>query len=73
MRCRRKDVDRGSNCTNAMRRPSSLMRSRASSPHTPDVSMATGVKSICGGISEYLFRFFNSAAAAAAPADTLED
>ena len=33
-------------------------------PHTPEVSMATGVKSIWGGRSEYLFRFFNSAAAA---------
>ena len=32
MLCRRKDVDRGISCTNAMRRPRSLIRSRASSP-----------------------------------------
>ena len=71
MRWRRKAVERGSWVTAAIRRPISLMRSRACLPHTPDVSIATGTKSTLGMMSLYFWIFFISAVAAAEPASLL--
>ena len=51
-----------------MRRPTSLTRSSACSPQTPDVSMANGTKSTPAMMSAYFCDFLTSAAAAAEPA-----
>ena len=48
----------------AIRRPSSQTNARASLPQTPDVSTATGVKSVSEGKPEYFVRLFISALAA---------
>ena len=68
---RRNVVDRGSNVTAAIRRPSSVTNSSACSPQTPDVSMATGTKSMPVMTSAYFCCFFLSAAVAAEPACVL--
>ena len=68
IRWRRKAVDRSSCVIAAMRRPTSLTRSSACSPQTPDVSMANGTKSTPAMMSAYFCDFLTSAAAAAEPA-----
>ena len=64
MRWRRKDVDRGSSWTIAMRLPNPFTRSNPSLPQTPVVSIEIGMKSMCWGKSAYLLLFLVSASAA---------
>ena len=73
MRWRRYIVERGSWVSWAMRRPMAVIRASACSPHTPVVSIATGVKSTLLIMSAYFWVLLASAVAAAEPACVLLD
>ena len=70
-RRRRNVVERGSLLTSAIRRPTSVTKTSACSPHTPDVSMTKGTKSTPAMMSAYLAFLLSSAADAADPASVL--